>query len=335
MRTSDRIFGYDLIKCLTIIGIVFYHFQSIEFSSFPTDGSTYYPGIGKFLYALLCAGVPMFFMVNGAIVGNKNLSIQKCWVSAFHMLLTGVFWTLIFKCIVYPVFWNEKIVFDLKEFWFQYWFFYTLAFVYLLTWVLNRITWLRLLVVVLLLLFPFFSNFFWIIVRIVSPDVSVPTWSNSGALTLYTIVYYYLGRFLADKHFSFFFTALSVLFGLFFVNFCVFVESNAVGKVADSVSAYLPSIGAIFINCGFFMLFKDVVPSSPNWIVRFVSFLGQRTLSVYLFHAVFIKLVVSYIFNYQCQPPVVVFFFAVLVSFLCAVIWHYSSFVFKKNNYEL
>lgn len=158
MATKQRIFGYDLLKALTMIGIVFYHLHCIHFDGIPTDGSTYMPGVGKVLYGLLSAGVPMFYMVNGAIVSNKVLPFRKCLHPAIRLTAISIFWTITVLWFIGPWIFNVSRVTSWAALWEYYWSFYTFSAVYLITWVLNRIRWLHYIVVSCLVIFPFLTN---------------------------------------------------------------------------------------------------------------------------------------------------------------------------------
>lgn len=317
-----------------MIGIVFYHLHSIAFEGVPQDNSTYYPGVGKFFYGLLCAGVPMFYMVNGAIVGLKNPPLRKCLKTAGRLTVLSVFWTLIFKWWLFPWLLDEPRTFNLGQLWEHYWFFYTFSFVYLFTWLLNRVTWLRWLVVGSLVIFPFLTNFAWDLILFFSPNTTFPSWGHSGAMTLYTIVYYYMGRSMANLYVAKWIPFLSLVAGLLLVNFKVFVMTNATGEVFDSVSSCLPTVGAMLVNTGFFLLLKDVNLNPANLISRFLSFIGQRTLGVYLFHLFFVKIVLLYCWGYQDQNPLLVVVVAVFITWLCAVLWRWCPSVMLSSLFK-
>ena len=319
MPDPHRLFGYDLLKALTMVGIVFYHLGSIRFDGIPQEGQ-YIPDVGKFLYGLLSASVPMFFMVNGAIVGNKDVPIRKCVMNALRLVLIGIFWTVFFKCFLYPILWGDAPTTNLWDLWRYYWFFYTYSAVSLITWVLNRHAVIRYVVIGCLFIFPFLTNFVWDIVLYLSPDTALPSWGHSGAMTLYTILYYYIGRFLAKVQTSSWLCILPIALGLLLVNFEVFVMTNSLRYVFDSVSSCLPTIGAIFINVGFFLLLKDCL-SKDTVLHKVISFLGQRTLGIYLFHSVFVFSVRHYLFQSSCQNPLVVFLAAVFICLISASLW--------------
>lgn len=332
MSSTSRIFGYDLLKALTMIGIVFYHLHSIAFDGVPQDGSIYYPGVGKFFYGLLSAGVPMFYMVNGAIVGLKNPPLRKCLKTAGRLTALSIFWTLIFKWCLFPWLLDEPRTFNLGQLWEHYWFFYTFSFVYLFTWLLNRVTWLRWLVIGSLVIFPFLTNQAWDLILYFSPHTSFPSWGHSGAMTLYTIVYYYMGRSMANLHVARWIACLSLFAGLLLVNFKVYVMTNAMGEVFDSVSSCLPTVGAMLVNSGFFLLLKDVNPNPASHLSRFLSFIGQRTLGVYLFHLFFVKLILLYCWGYQDQNPLLVMAVALSITWLCAELWRCCPSVMSRTN---
>ncbi len=320
MNRNTRLFSYDFLKALSILGIVFYHLHSIRFGEIPADGSVYYPGVGKVFYGLLSAGIPLFFMVNGAIVGNREVSLTKCLKNTFRIILIAVFWTLFFKWILYPYLFQEPRTPDLWQLWEYYWFFYTYAVVQVLAWVLNRFNVLRRLVLGALFVFPFLTNFVWDLILFISPTTAMPSWGHTGFLTLYTIVYYYLGRSLVHFRRSYACSVLLIIAGLLLLNFEVFSMSNARGFVFDSVSSCLPTFGTMSISVGFFMLLKDWTPN-PSFFTRVFSFLGQRTLGIYLFQATLNKLVIIYLFHQQYQSPLLVALSAIIVVVIAALIW--------------
>lgn len=129
-----------------------------------------------------------------------------------------------------------------------------------------------------------------------------------------------MGRSMANLHVAKWIPFLSLGAGLLLVNFKVFVMTNAKGEVFDSVSSCLPIVGAMLVNTGFFLLFKDVNPNPANLISRFLSFIGQRTLGVYLFHLFFVKFVLLYGWEYQDQNPLLVMAVAVFIMAMCSVV---------------
>ena len=90
--TSKRIFGYDLIKALAMFLVVFYHFNMLDFGFQPN--TFYVPNINKLFQIFCAAGVPLFFMVNGALTINKKTSLKKVTTKIFRIFLIAVFWTL-------------------------------------------------------------------------------------------------------------------------------------------------------------------------------------------------------------------------------------------------
>ena len=75
-----RVYGYDLLKALAMFMVVFYHFLMLDFSFEP--GQFYMPDFNKIIHLICAAGVPLFFMVNGALTINNNISIKKVIIIA-------------------------------------------------------------------------------------------------------------------------------------------------------------------------------------------------------------------------------------------------------------
>ena len=69
---KERIVGYDVLKTLAIFGVVLYHFGRVNFGTFNAAG-VYYPNVTKVFYELLACSVPLFFMVNGALLADKTV----------------------------------------------------------------------------------------------------------------------------------------------------------------------------------------------------------------------------------------------------------------------
>lgn len=316
-HSKDRIFGFDLIKAISMTMVVLYHFGSTDFGRVPSEGF-YIPNLSKIILCFCAAGVPLFFMVNGALTSDKDPSFNKCILKSGRLLFVACFWTVFFAIIVNPILFKESIP-SFRSFMNHYWFLYTLAFLYWANYALYNRPVVRSIVLVLLLLFPFISNLFWTIYVAFNIDSEMPSWGHDGFLTLYSILYYYLGVKLYKMTISPAIILLFIFMGLIFLIGEVSIMSTYYKCVYDGVNSSFPTIGAMFLSIGLFMSLKDINLRScgiTKWIIEFI---GRHTIGIYVFHFFFIGIMKVYFFKSDYMPIVVVYFGTLVVVFICAL----------------
>ena len=281
-NSQARFFGYDLIKTIAISMIVFYHLGGIDYGAIE-PGHFYLPNLNKFFSALCAAGVPLFFMVNGALVIPKNLHWKQLLFKVFHLLFLFVFWKFVLQYLI-----SFKLL-AIEDKMVHFWFLCTLSIVYLMSIVLQKSTFLRHAVLVFLFLFPFCYNFLWNVVLFFAPSFDACTVVHTGFFTLYGVLYYYLGGSLGTRHTSSLYAIGLIVFGLLLVNFEVVAMSNHYHAIYDGVNSTFPTLGALAMSVGIFIIFKDV--SFNDGIARnIVSYVGQNTMGIFLFHVLVIFL---------------------------------------------
>lgn len=325
-QLSGRIFGLDLIKALSMTMVVLYHFGSTDFGEVPSEGF-YFPNLSKIVLCFCAAGVPLFFMVNGALTSDKDPSFNKCMMKSGRLLFVACFWTIIFSMIVNPILFKRSID-SFGSFINHYWFLYTLVFLYWANSVLYNRPVVRSIVLLFLLLFPFISNLFWTIYLAFNMDSELPSWGHDGFLTLYAILYYYLGVKLYKMTISPTIILLFILLGLVFLIGEVSIMSTYYKCVYDGVNSSFPTIGAMFLSIGLFMLLKDINLRSCAITKRIIEFIGRNTIGIYVFHLFFIGIIKTYFFNSDNMPVVVVYLSTLLVVCVCALA---SNFVLNSR----
>lgn len=315
---QKRVFGYDLIKAFAMFLIVLYHFNSVDFDQVPDDG-WYIPNVTKFFYALCSAGVPLFFMVNGALLGSKLMTFRKCLEKSARLLFVAVLWTALFICILSPFIQGRGFP-SVGEFKNYYWFLYTLSALYWINYILNKSKWLKMIVVAFLLVFPFLTNLVWDVIIAYNPNASIPNWGHTGVFTLYSVVYYYLGAFLSKKNLPIWLSLLSIIMGLLLVNGEVLVMSTHNHQVYDGVNACFPTVGAMMISIGVFTLLKKVRLNNMPKLRQALSLIGCSTIGIYVLHLFILLLVREHVFNNEIQHPLVVVACALAVVIFTTVI---------------
>lgn len=275
-KDNSRIFGYDLIKTIAIFMIVFYHLGGEDYGVV-VPGEYYLPNTAKFFSAFMAASVPLFLMVNGALIIPRNWNFHQAAIHAVRLLFLYLFWKLLLQDLIC------KCIFGIQEEMVHFWFLRTLAIIYLLVSFFAKHPICRKVLLVSLLIFPFLSNLTGDLVAYFRPDIVLPSFAHSGLFTLYTLLYFYLGWMLKDYKWQLWKSLLSILLGLFLVNFEVVAMSNNTGSVYDSVNAAFPTIGALFTSVGIYQLLKDIVFPSAN-IQKAITYIGKNTLGIFFFH---------------------------------------------------
>lgn len=286
LNSQNRIFGYDLIKTIAIFMIVFYHLGGIEIGTIE-PGQYFLPNFNQFVLSICAASVPLFLMVHGALILPKRLNLKESIQKAVKMVLLFLFGKVVLQYILL-----EKC-FSIGDEMVHFWFLGTLGMVYVVSFFLNRWKWLRHIVLLILIIYPFLSNLLVDCVVFFKPGFNFFAFGHDGFFTFYALVYFYLGHYLKHKTITRCFSLLAIIAGVLLINFEVVALSNYFQKVFDGVNGSFPTIGAMALSTGLFFLFKSL--NSSNHIIRnWISFIGGNTMGVYLFHVLIIFLFRKY-----------------------------------------
>ena len=310
---NKRKLGYDLIKTVAIVFIVIYHMGGVNFGSITDTG--YNININKILQVIVSAAVPLFLMINGALVAEKTWSAQKFVTKGVKWLFLAYFWMFFFYFFVYPLLGFELMqdihILLTPRMHRIYWFLFNLGIIYIVHPFIRKRKVFVILLMVVLLLFPFLSNIVWDVILYRDPKIIAPSWSHFGLYGLYTFFFFYLGDILKNKNLSR--MAIPVLFigGWLLCIFDVIVHSNNLHRVFDGVNALFPTIGALLLSVSLFFAFKDA--DIDNLTIRkYIEFIGRNTMGIYVFHMFFILAL------RQVLPPVIPSIYAIIIS-LCIV----------------
>lgn len=148
MTEKKRLFGLDLIKAISIVGVVTLHIFGPFFmhakGSFDIEGDTMF---FRVLYYLATPAIPLFFMTNGyLILGKDNLSYKYCLKKIWNLLIPVFVWNLIlwigksvhtYNGLSYPKIVVSSLI--QKGFFFQFWFIGALSIMLFLAPIMNFI----------------------------------------------------------------------------------------------------------------------------------------------------------------------------------------------------
>lgn len=145
-------------------------------------------------------------------------------------------------------------------------------------------------IVIGLIIFPFITNYVWVIAKFCNNDIMVPSWGFTGFYTLYSIAFYELGRMMKTKLCAISCISL-ILMGLILNVFEVYVYSNVNGCLLDNVNSLFPTLCSLLITIGIWQLCQRIPNDSYNMMVRCIKFIAQNALGIYIFH---IPLIVAF-----------------------------------------
>lgn len=278
---GKRIFGYDALKALAAFFVVLYHVDMVDKGY--REGVYYYPTLVQLLWLFCGCGVPLFFMVNGALTVNRHYDFKKTITKAGRLLLIGVFWGVFMMCMQAAFYGVDH--FNLRNLPY-YWFLFSLAMMYVVNYFLDRLDnrgkWA---IIVILLIFPFTTNLVWDFIRLFKPYVSLPKWSHIGVFTLYGLVYLYAGNCLANQQVNKWIPWASGVVGLLLLALESIAVVNHTHAPFEGGNYCFPTWGALFLSCALFIWVKNWNPVESK-LKRAITFLGNNALGIYIIHLI-------------------------------------------------
>ena len=305
---DKRIFGYDALKALAAFFVVLYHVGMVDFGY--QDGVYYYPTLVQEIWLLCACGVPLFFMVNGALTVGRGYEFKKTAIKSARLVFVGAFWAIVVMCL-FAVRDSSLEAFSFRRIGY-YWFLFSLALIYLINYLICRLpNWFRWAVVASLLVFPFGTNLAWDFVILNNPNTSFVEWRH-GAFTMYGLVYLYAGDYLSRHSVSKWLSVLCALTGLLLLTIETIAVVNRTHYQFEGGNYCFPTYGALLLSIATFVLVKDWKPRSVS-IKRFISFLGNNALGIYIFHLILMIVVGA------CFPILSEITVHPLIAFLIAI----------------
>ena len=288
MEQKKRIFGYDALKALAAFFVVLYHVDMVDLGY--REGVYYYPTLVQLLWLFCACGVPLFFMVNGALTVKRQYGFKKSVIKAGRLVLIGVFWGVVMMCF------NALCKHDNSYFRLSmlpyYWFLFTLAAMYVISYLLSRLPhWCRWLVVGLLLVIPFTTNAVWDVIQLLNPEMTIPYWGHFGALTMYGLVYLYAGDYLSAHRCAKWAPWLCAVAGLSLLAIEATAVVNHNHQPFEGGNYCFPTLGALSLSIALFEWLKKWDISQPSWFRNAITFLGNNALGIYIFHLILMVVV--------------------------------------------
>ncbi len=276
---GNRNLYLDFLKALAAFLTVFYHFALYRLDYGFTEGVPYYPNLNRILMCFSACCVPLFFVINGALMLGKKRSIKDIYFKATKILIL----TLLWRFTGFPA-----------------WFFRTLFFIYLilplLQWLYNKHRKIIITLCILILVFPFIYNLGVTAVKAIGIEsigvfgyeIPVSRLSVTGAMTGYSLLYFLMGPYLKDsKGIHPVISILLITIGWAMVVAECSIYTNLNNTMYDGVNIAFPTVGALLLTTGVFTLAKKI-PFEK--IAKPLGFISGGILHIYLMHVMFIKL---------------------------------------------
>ena len=287
MKEGGRIFAYDALKVLAIFLVVFYHVGMLDLGY--REGVYYYPNLTQLIALFTACGVPLFFMVNGALTVRRDYDLRKTVTKAARCVFIGYVWGVVMQCIM-AIRYHDLSEFSLFNNY--YWFMYTLALLYVVNYLINKLPhWCRWCVVAALLIYPFLNNLIWDFIALYGNKTGL-YWRRTGLFTLYGVVYLYSGDYLAHnyRHVEKWLIIVAGIIGLVLLALQATATVNLVHRPFEGGNFCFPTVGALLLSIALFVW-------GLSWhlkegrLKRYVLFLADNTLGIYIFHMLIMAMI--------------------------------------------
>jgi len=315
-QIKHRELGLDVLKIVACFGVVVLHTINRDSSS-----------VARFLYYFGTISIPLFFMVNGALLLNKDtISFRYCLSKIVRIILITLFWsTLLFlmHAIKNKSFngWYIDIFggYIQRGYFNIFWFFGSLIIIYLFLPIIHRIYKTKILSVVLVALL--------VISSVTIYEISVARCCNGNKM----ISEYVIQTFRLWTHLTYFiggaylfrirnvFSELSVKILLpvscvLLVALMVYGYSMGLYFLSSDKAEYLYDSPVAMIAATFIFITMNRINFTGNGI----TIVSKATMGVYILHYNFIYPILKYFSSgtaaYNIMAPVIIFIIAILIS---------------------
>ncbi len=311
---TKRYISLDVIKILSAFMVVFYHFRYFDLGHF--ENGNYILSVPQFLLCFCSASIPMFFMVNGALMLNKKRTTKEIYAKAGKLALISLVW-------------NSLVGF-------YTWFFHALIVLYLIypflikIFTAKRRLWLYILMGSVFV-FPFLYNFVIVLFELFAPSFSINIFGytlslqtlplRTGVFRLYSILYFMLGGVIMNKSIKPIISVISIIAGQTITVFDVIITSNYTHEVADAVNRCFPSIGGLLLAFGIFGLLRNLDRIKfPKFAKITASLGGGGVLVIYLLHVRIRSILTATILPFKPYPIMLMLAVDILVCAFCFLV---------------
>jgi len=310
---EDRIYSYDLLKSIAIYLVCLYHF-GLPAGSSDTDilkSHQYAIYFNYFFIGISSIGVPLFFMVNGALLLNKTFDIKKHIYKIVLLLLLYIVWGAITLTIEVPIFHDHYSPIEfIKAIYYpkqgrtdHLWFLPALIYVYLLFPLIKSLLdknekALSYYLWVMIFIFTFGIVFLNDLINVFgyflnsntlkNKQLSSFPWFNPFNLYFsYALIYFITGgwlvKFVKNKNFKTIYCLLLLLLSLCLLFLFGLMKTNITGEVYDTVWYGYDTIMTLAMAISVFILCSKIQVYNPTF-KKVITTIGANTLGIYFIH---------------------------------------------------
>ena len=299
-ENKERLFYIDLIRILACLTVIYNHTNENGFYHYMSESVESPIWMWDTLLAIICkVGVPLFYMISGAMLFGKSESIRQTYKRIPRIAVDLIIFSLLSMCLD-SVHWHERIdvadmlIRTLTESYRHLWFLYSyIAFIVALPILrcidFNRLTnklciYLFIVSFIILCVKPIVSQF----VIAVNPEL-FPSW-----LTGYTVIYPIMGYIINDRiniqHRRF--VVGGCILCIILLVFNVFIEKMYIADYPQNISD--ETFLRVFVFVYASVIFADVkilFGGDHNERLGIVIHeMGKCTFGVYLIHFILLRL---------------------------------------------
>lgn len=341
---KQRILYFDYLRFISIIAVLIIH---VTAPSLPMSVDDMGWQINLVFNSMARFGVPMFFMISGALFLNpaRDVSLGYLWIKIRRIVIAFLLFSFIYNCLWYVATiglkYNEelfvrKFIPNLIGGWYHLWYLQALFVLYVLIPILRLIVKDRIIMRYMILLLFIVCSLFPLIGRIIDIQLFTSNLFENMAIdlpkySLYFLLGYYVNTISIEKTKQKKSNNLILIIGL--ISFFIMIMSDILlstynGNVIIVFSSYMSPFTVVYTVCLFNYLKNRY--NNSNLITKFVSFVSSLSFGIYLVHDFFliiareIKIIPFYEYA-VVKIPIMVMIVLLLSTLL--------SFILKKVPY--
>ena len=341
MTKSNRIVYMDVLRVIACFSVIMIH-SSAQYVV--KDIGSFNFWVGNIFDGLARIGVPLFIMISGALMLDKNyqFSTQKIIKHIIRMIVFFVFWSVLY-CFIFNIVGSIiikhesidiiKIIGSLIKGPYHLWFVYLIIGLYLIVpllrlWVNDTnkkyVEYFIILSIIFTYIIPQiisigsnYSNLFEHINDIIEKNLSL---KYVGGFTTYYILGWYINNYeLKNKRIIY----ILGLFGVLITIMGTYILSNTIGK-ALQMYEYL-YINVLFQTVAVFVIIKDKFKNMhTNNLINSIS---KYSLGIYAIHALIVTIMYKILEKINIDFALINIPIVFIVSFVLSYI---SSFILSK-----
>lgn len=275
-KSAARVLYLDAIKLFSGFLIVFYHLAYYRLDYNFTLGAPYLPNANRIIMCFASCSVPLFFMVNGALMLHKKRDWKYIYYKAAKIVVLALVWG-----------WTG----------FPSWFLFTMAVLYGLIPVLQyaekRIPILYYAMLIMIFCYPYIYNFLVFVLKalsittitIIGKVIDFSGLSVTGGHRIYSLLYFCLGNLIYRTNRKIH-PAVCVTLGVIGWIFVVFecaAYTNFSSAMHDGVNNAFPTVGALLLSVGVFCWMKEHEEKCQK-LKRLLGTCSGEIFGIYVFH---------------------------------------------------